>query len=29
LHGVAPQSITVGRRGFLDPNRDRLTVELH
>ena len=29
LDGLAPQSITVGRRGFLDPNRDRLTVELH
>jgi aminomethyltransferase len=26
---VAPHSITVGRGGFLDPKRDRLTVELH
>jgi aminomethyltransferase len=27
--GLASQSITVGRGGFLDPRRDRLTVELH
>ncbi len=27
--GVAPHSITVGRGGFLDPKRARLTVELH
>jgi aminomethyltransferase len=29
LDGVASRSITVGRGGFLDPNRDRLTVDLH
>jgi aminomethyltransferase len=28
LEGVAPHSITVGRGGFLDPKRERLTVEL-
>lgn len=29
LDGVASQSLTVGRGGFLDPKRDRLTVKLH
>jgi glycine cleavage system T protein (aminomethyltransferase) len=29
LDGVASHSITVGRGGFLDPKRARLTVELH